>query len=99
NMDRAIRLAELAEAEKRVALGERHIVQQEQRIAELDRDGHDTRDAFALLDTFRQTQVQHVAHRDFILIRLGQAPQVKRGSIFRPGHYEGADTPGSRERP
>ncbi|MGY8664319.1 hypothetical protein Q3C01_18495 [Bradyrhizobium sp. UFLA05-109] len=98
-MDRAIGLAELAEAEKRVALGERHIVQQERRIAELDRDGHDTREAFALLDTFRQTQVQHVAHRDFILIRLGQAPQVARGSIFRPGQYEGVDILGNRKWP
>jgi len=42
-MDGDTELAHLAVAEKAVADGERHILRQEERVAELDRDGHDTR--------------------------------------------------------
>ena len=69
-MDRDTTLAHLALAEKNVALGERHIARQEQLVAELDRDGHDTREALAPLTVFRRTQIEHVAHRDFLLREL-----------------------------
>ena len=48
-MDRKTELAHLAIADKAVADGHRHIAQQEQRLSDLDRDGHDTQKASALL--------------------------------------------------
>jgi ferritin len=69
-MKRDIQFAHLQEAERHVATGERHIVEQERRIADLDRDGHDTTQARALLETFRTLQAEHVAHRDHILREL-----------------------------
>ena len=69
-MDRETTLAHLALADKNVALGERHIAQQEQIVADLDRDGHDTREALALLAVFRRAQAEHVAHRDLLLREL-----------------------------
>ena len=71
-MDRETELAHLATAEKAVSDGERHIQHQEQIVAELDRDGHDTKEALALLATFRRIQTQHVAHRDFLLKKIQQ---------------------------
>ena len=71
-MDRETELAHFAHAEKVVIEGERHIQHQEQVIAELDRDGHDTGGARALLAMFWRIQAQHVAHRDFLLRKLGE---------------------------
>jgi hypothetical protein len=92
-MDRNMELAHLAIAQKAVADGERHIECQEQRVAELDRDGHDTVQALAILATFRDMQAQHVAHRDLLLKMLRQdaaKPQSATGPIFRPGYYDSA---------
>ena len=89
-MDRETELAHCAIAEKAVAVGERHILQQEERVAALDRDGHDTKQALATLAIFRQNQAQHIAHRDVIPKMLQQdavRPQLATGPIFRPGHY------------
>jgi hypothetical protein len=69
-MNRAIKLAHLAKAEKNVVEGERHIGHQERLVAELDRDGHDTSAALALLATFRRSQAEHIAHRDHLLKEL-----------------------------
>src|SRR5689334_647976 len=44
-MNREMEIAHLAIAEKAVLQGEEHILQQEVRVAELDRDGHDTKQA------------------------------------------------------
>lgn len=71
-MDRETDLAHFASAEKAVIEGERHIQRQEQVVAELDRDGHDTTEALALLASFWRIQAQHVAHRDFLLRNLGE---------------------------
>jgi hypothetical protein len=49
-----------------------HISDQELRIADLDLRGHDSALARSLLETFRLTQAQHVAHRDRILIALAE---------------------------
>ncbi len=95
-MDRNMEIAHLAMAEKTVADGERHILDQERRIAELDRHGHDTRKARETLATFRHLQVEHVAHRDLLLTMLQQdaaKPHLPTGSIFRPGHYDDAPQP------
>lgn len=80
-------LDHLARAEKTVALGERHIEREEQMIADLDRAGHDTTQARALLATYRLTQVEHIAHRNRILEMLRQ--NQGDDPIFHPGHYEG----------
>jgi hypothetical protein len=87
-MDREMELGHLALAEKAVIEGERHIQHQEQVVAELDRDGHDTREALALLATFRRIQAEHVAHRDFLLRKLGQPsrPQPGDGKPAKPVH-------------
>jgi hypothetical protein len=44
-MDRAQRLRDLEKAERHVVEGEGQIAKQEQIVAELDRDGHDTTEA------------------------------------------------------
>ena len=75
-MDRETDLAHFASAEKAVIEGERHIQHQEQVVAELDRDGHNTAEALALLATFRKIQAQHVPHRDFLLRNLGGAGEA-----------------------
>ncbi len=87
-MDREMELGHLALAEKAVIEGERHIQHQEQVVAELDRDGHDTREALALLATFRRLQAEHVAHRDFLLRKLGQPPRLQPadGKASKPVH-------------
>jgi hypothetical protein len=89
-MDRKMELDHLAIAEKAVAAGERHIAREEQMIAELDRDGHDTSLALATLANYRRMQAEHVAHRDLLLKMLQQdaaKPHIACGPIFRPGHY------------
>jgi hypothetical protein len=85
-MNREMELRHLALAEKTVALDERHIQREEQMISELDRDGHDTRHALALLETYRRTLAEHIAHRNMVLKLLQR--KVGTGAIFRPGHYD-----------
>jgi hypothetical protein len=70
-MDRSMQFRHLAEAERHIALGARHISNQELRIAELEAHRRDSTLACSLLKTFRLTQAQHVAHRDQILRELG----------------------------
>ena len=70
-MDRSRQLQHLADAERHIADGDRHIFEQELRLAFIERRGHDSELAHALLETFRRMQVQHVAHRDLILSELG----------------------------
>jgi len=68
-MNRTVQLARLAQAERRIASGIRHIKKQEQIIADLERNGRDIAAALAveLLTIFRRTQDYDVAHRDRIL--------------------------------
>jgi len=87
-MNRKMELEHLALAEKAVAEGERHIQREEQMISELDRAGHDTREALALLATYRRTQAEHVVHRNLILKSLQQ--KDRPDAMFRPGHYDGS---------
>lgn len=71
-MDRAVLLNHLALVERHVLEGERHLARQESMIAELDRDNHDTQGAYAVLETLRQTQANHIGERDRILRQLAQ---------------------------
>jgi predicted HicB family RNase H-like nuclease len=71
-MDRKTLAEHLEEAERHVALGERHIAEQRERISKLTTDGHDVTEFKALLFQFEETQVQHVQHRDHLLSELGR---------------------------
>ena len=72
-MDRQTMLKHLAMVERHVAEGEIRLSRQRALIAELDRDGHDTADARAILATIRETQRLHVEDRDRILKELSSA--------------------------
>lgn len=69
-MNRKMELDHLAIAERAVAAGERHIEREERMIADLDRAGHDTKQARETLATFRLMQAEHVAHRNRLLKML-----------------------------
>jgi hypothetical protein len=63
----------LALTEEQVALGAKHVARQREIIAELERDGHDTTQALALLAHFEQLQAMHIADRDRLLGELHEA--------------------------
>jgi len=72
-MDRQKMLEHLAMAERHVAEGGILVCRQQALIAELDRDGHDTRAAWTILATMLETQRLHVEDRDRILKELSSA--------------------------
>ena len=53
-MDRDMLLRHLAEVERHIVQGETHLAKQSALIAELERHGHDTRGAQAVLTTMRE---------------------------------------------
>jgi hypothetical protein len=61
----------LAEAEAQVAKGLKHLAEQRAVIAELERDGHDTKTARELFATLMQSQELHIEHRDRLKRELG----------------------------
>lgn len=69
-MDQQMLLDHLKQVEQHVALGKGHVALQQRLIADLDRDGHDTTDARALLKQFEGIQVLHLEHRDRLLREL-----------------------------
>jgi ferritin len=69
-MDRPMQLRRLEEAEQHVVRGERLISEQKVRIANLERDGHDSTTARELLETYRALQVEHIKNRDRIIKEL-----------------------------
>jgi hypothetical protein len=71
-MNRAMQLAHLAQAERHIASGLRHIEKQEQIIADLDCNGRDITVAVDVLWTFRDMQDHLVAYRDRIIEQLKQ---------------------------
>jgi hypothetical protein len=74
-MDQALQ-QHLAQTERHIARGEVHLARQRALIAELDRAGHDTEEARAILDSLMETQVLHEQDRERL---LGLAS--KRGNI------------------
>jgi hypothetical protein len=66
-IDRTILLEHQAQAERHVAQGRTHLARQEALIADLERDGHDTKDASAIL-------TQHVLNVGRLLKELQQHP-------------------------
>jgi hypothetical protein len=62
-----LHLDQLNEADRHIAMYRQRIAEQEQRISNLERDGHNTVDARALLVTFRRTLLAGQDHRRLIL--------------------------------
>lgn len=71
-MDQKFLADHLAQAERHVALGAKHIADQRHRIDRLARDGHDTNQAELLLKQFEELQALHVAERDRLGKMLGE---------------------------
>lgn len=67
-----MQLRHLAIAERHIARGAEQISDQEARVIDLDHRGQDSSLARAVLETFRNMQAQHIAHRDHILTELGR---------------------------
>lgn len=65
-------LADLEQANRHVADGERRITDQRRRIAEQRRVGYDTRLSDRVLDNFETTLRLTIEHRDLIARELGQ---------------------------
>lgn len=73
-MDRATVERRLAQCERHVALGAEHVRSQRELIAKLEKDGHDTTAAAALLLQFEELQALHIADRDRLRQELLGAP-------------------------
>jgi hypothetical protein len=65
--------ADLQAAERHIAQGEQHIVQQEELLTSLRLKGLPTARAEELLSLFNKTQVEHRSHRDAIAAALEEA--------------------------
>ncbi len=63
-MDRAILEQRLAMAERHVARGEQIVAEQRERVAAMERDGHDSPQSRKLLAQFEAIQAMHIADRD-----------------------------------
>jgi hypothetical protein len=65
-----LRQQHLAQAEQRVALGERHIADQGRLIDEIDQNGRVAAEAKRTLAIFEKLQAVHIAHCDRLLREL-----------------------------
>jgi hypothetical protein len=63
-VNRAQHVRDLAMVEGHIRFGKVHLARQRQRVATLDRGGHDSWDARYILALFEETQALHVEHRD-----------------------------------
>ena len=70
---RALLQRHLAQAEKDVALGTLHVERQLEILAELGRDGHPTKQAEQLLQTFEDSLRLHIEGRDRLLKELDES--------------------------
>lgn len=61
----------LYQAERHVALGERHVARQLEIIAELESNGHDAIDAHSFLRQLKDLLGLHVAYRDRLRQEIG----------------------------
>jgi hypothetical protein len=74
-IDRTTLLEHLDQSERHAAQGRAHLAKQEALIADLERDGHDTKDALAVLATLRETQTQHVLNVERLLKEPQRQPE------------------------
>ena len=65
----------LAEAERHVALGEKHIARQTDVVAYLKERGYPVQLAIDLLHTYQAAQANHLRHRDAIRAELAMASE------------------------
>lgn len=70
-MDLRLIREHLAQAERHVALSDKHIARQIEIIDGLERAGRSTDLALDILATYRQLRASHVEHRDTIRRELG----------------------------
>ena len=68
--ERAMTRDHLEQAQRHVVEGDRHIVRQCELIADLERGGHDTHEARALLLQYEDIQVLFVSDRDRLQAKL-----------------------------
>jgi hypothetical protein len=61
-MDRYLILRHLAQARQHQAIGEAHLARQHEIIVELERDGHDSKEAKKLFAQFLIMQAMHIEH-------------------------------------
>ncbi len=71
-MNRAMLEQHLAKAEQHITLGSQHVSGQRERVAKLQRAGHDTAQARELLRQFEELLSMHVADRDRLRKELVQ---------------------------
>jgi hypothetical protein len=91
-MDRERERVDLMSAEKPIAAGMRHIADQEQRVSERDRQGHDNTQAVSLLALYRRVQDQYVAQGNLILQLLSSQTKLAAADfklISDCGHHHG----------
>lgn len=69
--------ADLLTAERHIALGEQHVVQQEELVTKLRADGHDTAQAEALLAEFQDLLKLHRDDRDRIAAALAEVDRER----------------------
>jgi hypothetical protein len=67
----------LAMAERHVTVGERCVAEQRERVAALERDGHDITESLLLLGQFQELQELHVAGRDRLRKELAELPPAR----------------------
>ncbi len=60
----------LAQADRHVSLGQKHVEEQRCLIEEMERRGLDQKDAMILLRLFEELQKEHVAYRDYLRQKL-----------------------------
>jgi hypothetical protein len=82
-MDRALLIGYLRAAEEQIANGERQIARHSDLISTLQRAGHDTTSAIALLGELKQAQIQHVAERDRLRDELAVLSAAQLGNRRR----------------
>ncbi len=70
-MDFRLIRAHLAQAERHVALSDKHIARQIEIIDKLEHAGQSTELALDILATYRLLRASHVEHRDMIRRELG----------------------------
>jgi hypothetical protein len=85
-MDQGALRQNFAQAERHIARGLVHLARQRALIDELDRAGHDTKTAWAILDTLTETQTLHEQDRDHLLRLASQRDDratAERHQVYR----------------
>jgi hypothetical protein len=81
-MDPSLIFYHLQAALRRVAENEKHIAQQHEIIASLERKGLDTAPSKSVLLRFEELQGLHIAHRDWLQEKLANSePSATEGAV------------------